>query len=729
MSDSTPRMSDSTPRLSDGIARRSFLASATAVAATAVVGLPSTRAASPDFLEPVAGAAAVAPDPRLAPVKHVVILMQENRSFDHYFGTLKGVRGFGDHAVVDLPGTASGPSGRTVFQQPKGSGSLFPWRLSAGSGGWKSSQCKVDGGGHSWTDQHGAWNGGKMDNWYAAKGRTGMTLGYHTRADIPYNHALADAYTICDAYHCSSLTGTGPNRNYLWSGSIGAGLAGANQVNHNGGDFRRKEQNWLTYAEQLQSAGISWKVYQVYDKNAAKNYGDNALEYFSTFMTADPAKDGKGDQALWRQGVAGVPYSGGDVANAIVAALRADVANGTLPRVSWIVTDYANSEHPNASPGLGATVTKRVLEALATKQSVLDSTVFILTYDENDGFFDHVPPPVPADTSDATEHVAGAPIGLGFRVPMIIASPWTRGGRVNSQVFDHTSVLRFLERWTGVACPNIGAWRRAVCGDLTSVFDFANPVYGPLPALPAAVPSGQPVMDGGACDATSAPSAPSGTGTRPAQESGNKDACALPYQVNAYLDRYEGTDPKGTQKVWIALENKGAEATSAAHLAAYANAYRGGGPWQYTLGPNGATSDFFNIGGSTYGNGRYDLTVIGPNRFLRRFTGDTSTATGRYARAKSYFADQEGATALWFQLFNDHPTQGVTFTITSNNYRAGSWTYQVGSGKSTSDYFRQLAYASGWYDFTLTVSNDPAWSQRFIGHIENGRISRTGSTA
>ncbi|MCS0635766.1 phospholipase C, phosphocholine-specific [Streptomyces sp. LP05-1] len=706
------------------LARRAFLASATAVAAAAVVG---PRTAGPEEhppLEPLAGEAA--PDPRLAPVRHVVILMQENRSFDHYFGALKGVRGFGDHAVVDVPGTTSGLSGRTVFQQPRGSGWLYPWRLSAGSGGWKSAQCKVDGGGHSWTDQHSAWNGGRMDNWYRAKGSTGMTLGHLTRADIPYNYALADAYTICDAYHCSSLTGTGPNRDYLWSGSIGAGLPGANRVSHNGGDFRRKEQNWVTYAEQLRSAGISWKVYQVYDRDADKNYGDNALEYFAPFMTADPAKDGKGDPVLWRQGVAGVPYSGGDVADAIIAALRADVTGGTLPRVSWIVTDYANSEHPNASPGVGATVTKRVLEALAADQAVLDSTVFILTYDENDGFFDHVPPPVPADTADATEYVSGAPIGLGFRVPMIIASPWTRGGRVNSQVFDHTSVLRFLEQWTGVRCPNISAWRRAVCGDLTSAFDFANPVYGPLPALPGAVPAGQPVMTGAACDATAAPTTPAGSGSRPAQEPGNKAACALPYQVNAYLDRYEGSDPKGTQKVWIALENRGPQATGAAHLAAYANAYRGGGPWQYTVGPDGATSDFFNIGGG-YGNGRYDLTVVGPNRFLRRFTGDTSGGTGRYARVRSYFADREGATALWFGLANDHPTQTATFTVTSNNYRSGTWTYQVPAGRSTDDYFNQLTHAYGWYDFTITVSNDPAWSQRFIGHIENGRTSRTGS--
>ncbi|MFD5082765.1 phosphocholine-specific phospholipase C [Kitasatospora sp. NPDC058406] len=708
------------------IGRRKFLVGATAAAAATGAGWPVLGRAGAAQAVPAA-AVQGAVDPRLAPVKHVVILMQENRSFDHYFGLLKGVRGFGDHSVVDLPGSTSAPSGRTVFQQPKGSGSILPWPLSGGSNTWERSECKVDGGGHAWSDQHNAWNGGRMNNWYAAKSSTGMTMGYHSRADIPFNYALADAYTICDAYHCSSMTGTGPNRNYLWSGSIGAGLPGANRVSHNGGDFRRSGQNWQTYAQALQLAGIDWKVYQVYDKAGDRNYGDNALEYFAPFMTSDPAKDGTGDKALWQRGVAGVPYSGGDVADALVAALRADVAAGTLPKVSWIVTDYANSEHPSASPSVGATMTKRVLEALDTNQDIFNSTVFLLTYDENDGFFDHVPPAVPANTGDTTEHVNGLPIGLGFRVPMTIVSPWTRGGRVNSQVFDHTSVLRFLEAWTGVQCPNISAWRRAVCGDLTSAFDFDNPVFGPLPALPAVVPAGHSLMTGTACSTTSAPTPPA-SGTLPAQEPGNKAACALPYQTNAYLDRYEGTDAGGTQKIWVAIENLGAQATGAAHFAAYANAYRGGGPWQYTVGPNAATADFFNIGGG-YGSGKYDLTVVGPNRFLRRFKGNTGAGRGRYARVKSWFAPHNDPVALWFQLRNDSPADTAVFTITSNHYRTGTWTYTVGPGQAVDDYFNQVSNGQGWYDFTVTVNNDPAWSQRFVGHIETGRPSTTGSVA
>ncbi|MFJ8045736.1 phosphocholine-specific phospholipase C [Kitasatospora sp. NPDC096147] len=717
--------------MTNSIGRRMFLTTATAVAAAAVVGSQAGDGSAPGpegdarfAPEPVA---AVVPDPRLAPVRHVVVLMQENRSFDHYYGMLKGVRGFGDHAVIDLPGTTSAPSGRTVFQQPRGSGFLYPWPLSASPNSWERSECKVDGGGHSWSDQHNAWNGGRMNNWYAAKSSTGLTMGHMSRADIPFNYALADAYTICDAYHCSSMTGTGPNRNYLWSGSIGAGLAGANQVNSNGGDFRRKGQNWQTYAEALELAGRSWKVYQVYDKSGSKNYGDNALEYFAPFMTADASKDGTGNQALWQRGVAGVPYSGGDVADALVAAFRSDVLGGRLPEVSWIVTDYANSEHPAASPSVGATVAQRILSALNENQEIFNSTVFLLTYDENDGFFDHVPPAVPANTGDTTEYVNGQPIGLGFRVPMIIASPWTRGGKVNSQVFDHTSVLRFLEQWTGVACPNISAWRRAVCGDLTSAFDFANPVFGPLPAFPSPVPAGHALMTGAACGSQSAPTAPANGGSRPVQEPGNKTACPLPYQPNAYLDRYEGTSPTGTQKIWVGIENLGQQATSAAHFAAYANAYRSGGPWQYTVGPNAATSDFFNIG-SGFGAGRYDLTVTGPNRFLRRFQGNTAGANGRYARVRTSFTAQGGdPLALRFELRNDHPTLAATFTLLSNNYRSGSWSYTVAAGQSADHFAHPVPDAAGWYDYTVSVQYDAAWSQRFIGHVENGLPSRTGS--
>ena len=109
-------------------------------------------------------------------------------------------------------------------------------------------------------------------------------------------------------------------------------------------------------------------------------------------------------------------------------------------------------------------------------------TAFILTYDENDGLFDHVAPPVP-EPGTPHEFVGGLPIGGGFRVPCIVVSPWTAGGWVCSQKFDHTSVLQFLETFTGVREPNISDWRRSAFGDLTSAFRFGAPATK-APTLP-----------------------------------------------------------------------------------------------------------------------------------------------------------------------------------------------------------------------------------------------------
>ncbi|WP_027343871.1 phosphocholine-specific phospholipase C [Hamadaea tsunoensis] len=673
------------------ISRRQVLGAAAASAAAVAVpaGLP--------------GAAQAALTGTIADVQHVVILMQENRSFDHYFGTLRGVRGFADRSAIQLSG------GYPVFNQPNVGARQYPWQMSltpsaAGQTPEVLAQCdgSLD---HGWSSQHSAWNNGKMDNWVLAKLNV-RTLGFMNRTDNPFYYGLADAYTVCDAYHCSILSATGPNRTYLWSGSIDPAGTHGGPAN-DGGD--ESGLTYQTYAESLQNAGVSWKVYQ----NANDNYGDNGLAYFTQFVDA-PA-----GTPLHDRGMASVPAVTGSTDGDIIAALRSDVVAGTLPRVSWIVTNQAFSEHPDAPPGDGANFVSRVLAALAANPAVLDSTVFLLTYDENDGFFDHVPPPVPA-SGTADEFVSGKPIGLGFRVPMLVVSPWSRGGWVNSQVFDHTSVIRFLERWTAAlgtpaTCPNISAWRRAVCGDLTTAFDFTSPVYG-LPALPAA-PS---IIGKSHCDPL--PNPKPATNALPAQESGTRPARALPYQPNAYVDHLE-FGSAGKILVWLRMDNLG---TAGTHFAAYANAYRTGGPWQYTVSPGGSTSDFFNVG-SGYGSGKYDLTIIGPNRFLRRFTGDASTGgKNTEVRSSSATAPNTGKTALWLTMANTG-SAAATFTVTSNNYRSdGPWTYAVPAGGTVADYFNAVAYTNGWYDFTVTCSADASWSRRFTGHIETGSPSVSG---
>ncbi|SFE33517.1 phospholipase C [Actinacidiphila alni] len=681
------------------LSRRKFVSLSAGAAAVGAVGAAGVQdSAAADAVRPAPEAAPAATG-TLADARHIVILMQENRSFDHYFGTLKGVRGFADRAAIQLPG------GYSVFNQPNGSGRQYPWQFSAtepagGADPERLAQCNGDLD-HSWSTQHQAWNGGRLDSWVAAKGNV-RTLGHLTRDDIPFHFALADNWTVCDAYHASGLTATGPNRTFLWSGKI-------SDASKDGGD--ESGLTWQTYAEALESAGVSWKVYQ-----ASDNYGDNGLAYFKQFTSA-PA-----GSPLRTKGMSTVPKGTtkpGDVAADIADAIAADVRAGTLPQVSWIVPNQDYSEHPYATPANGAHFVHLVLQALNADPAVFDSTIVFLNYDENDGFFDHVPPPAAPAGTDG-EFLGGTNTGLGFRVPMIAISPWSRGGWVNSQTADHTSVLRFLEKWTAAigkpaACPNISAWRRKVCGDLTGVFDFAHPVFG-LPALPdtstgialvtcAGLPNPAPVAN-----------------ALPAQESGTRHARALPYQPVADLNRIE-YGSGGVQKVWLSFANSG---TAATHLAAYANAHRGGGPWQYTLDAGSTAEDFFNVG-TGYGAGAYDLSVVGPNRFLRRFQGDTGkpgkdlTVTVRYAVDPG-----SGTLAVRFVLANAG-TAALPVTITAGQYRSdGPWHYTVPAGGSVTDYFNAVLYNGGWYDLTVSTTADTTWSQRFTGHVETGAPSVSG---
>ncbi|TCO52623.1 phosphocholine-specific phospholipase C [Actinocrispum wychmicini] len=661
------------------LSRRTFLASTGAVALTTM------------------GAAAAEASGTITDVRHIVVLMQENRSFDHYFGTLKGVRGFADRSTIVLNG------GLPVFNQPNGGGRQYPFPLRGmASNAETLAQCQGDIA-HSWSDQHAAWNKGKMDSWMSAKNKIGC-LGYLDRQDLPLHYALADSYTICDAYHCAGLTATGPNRTFLFSGMIDAAGRYGSPAN-DGGD--ESGLTWQTYAEVLQNAGITWRVYQ----NAKDNFGDNGLAYFKNFTTAKPGSP------LYDRGMASVPAKTGRTPDDILAAVRADVVAGTLPQVSWVVTDQITSEHPIGPPVNGERFVSGLLQALAADQDTFNSTVLFLNYDENDGFFDHVPPPSPA-AGTADEFVNGVPVGLGFRVPMLIMSPWTRGGWVCSEVFDHTSVIRFIETWSAAVgkparCQVISAWRRAVCGDLTSAFDFTNPVYG-LPSLPT--PGA--VIPGSTCALLPNP-APKNNALPP-QEPGTRPARPLPYQTDTSISAWT-YNSDGSIQLNVTMSNSG---TRAAHFSAYVNAFRTGGPWQYTV--NSSTTDFFNCGPG-FGDGRYDVTVVGPNRFLRRFQGNaTGAAKNVETRSRIAVTSSTGKLALWLDFVNGSGAP-VTFTVTSNNYRGdGPWTYTVAAGQTASDYFNAVAYFNGWYDFTVAVSTDSTWSRRFVGHIETGAPSVSG---
>jgi phospholipase C len=392
----------------------------------------------------------------LADIEHVVLLMQENRSFDHYFGTLKGVRGFGDPDALRLS------TGRSVFYQPDAEnpdGYLLPFHLDT----HKSSAQAIPSTSHAWEVQHRAWHNGRMDRWLpahrAADGVNGpYVMGYHTREDIPFQFALAEAFTICDNYFCSVFGPTWPNRLY-W-------MTGTNDPNGtHGGPIITNDApspyRWTTYAERLEDAGISWQVYQELD-----NYGCNMLENFQAFQEAKPG------EPLYERGMRFRP----------AGAFEEDARGDQLPAVSWIIPTSYQSEHPDYLPAAGADFVASKIEAIASNPKVWAKTALILNYDENDGLFDHVPPPTPKPgTPD--EFIDGLPVGAGFRVPCIIISPWTVGGWAAGEAFDHTSVLRFLERFTGVTEPNISRWRRRTFGDLTSAFGFDSAASRP-PRLP-----------------------------------------------------------------------------------------------------------------------------------------------------------------------------------------------------------------------------------------------------
>jgi len=445
------------------------------------------------FLQGVAAATAAAalPTPaeaaapaRLNDIDHVIVLMKENRSFDHYFGTLAGVRGFDDASALRLP------NGNPVFMQPDRDhpdGFVLPFRLDTR----RTSAQRLRDLNHSWGAQHGCIAGGRMEGFArvhrSIEGDAGaLTMGYLVREDLPLYYALADAFTVCDAYHAGVIGPTDPNRYYMWSGWVGNdGKGGGPEIEN----FVRG-YSWTTYPERLQKAGVSWKIYQDegngLDATGAwgntllnpyiGNYGDNALLYFDAYRNAQPG-DPLYDNA--RTGTQAKNTPDGEPAP-FFDILRSDVQNGTLPQVSWIVAPEAFSEHPNWPANYGAWYVAKVLDALTSDPDVWAKTVLFLTYDENDGFFDHRVPPYPnvgglngrSTVSTANElytgtHGVTGPYGLGVRVPMTVISPWSVGGWVCSETFDHTSLIRFMETRFGVAEPNITPWRRTVCGDLT----------------------------------------------------------------------------------------------------------------------------------------------------------------------------------------------------------------------------------------------------------------------
>ena len=626
----------------------------------------------------------------LMDVQHVVILMQENRSFDHYFGTLRGVRGFSDPRPLTLP------SGKPVWQQPSRDGDVLPFRLNSDTSNAQALH-SLD---HSWKGSHALWK--NHDAWIGAK--TPLTMGYFTRADLPFYYALADAFTICDAYHCSIFGPTNPNRMFLFTGTsgLGAGNDGPQAVinppdeKNETADPKNdapafKPYEWTSYAERLHKAGIDWRVYQEWD-----NYGDNGLAYFAQFR-------GNADAQLLDRGRGWAPTSNAANTQAsrgehLIAQFAGDVAAGKLPQVSWIVAPTIACEHPANCPATGEQFTARLIAALTGHPDVWGKTVFILNYDENDGFFDHMPPPVPptlpgmghSTVALDGEVYHGEPVGLGPRVPMIVVSPWTKGGFVNSQLFDHTSVIRFLEKRFGVMEPNITPWRRSVCGDLTSVFDFT------ASGAPAALPN----TDGYISKADAAhllpPVVVPADATLPIQEPGQRPARPLPYDFIVGGE----VEADGCSVTAINLGEVGIV------LALHAD---GGaaGPWYYTVGAHSTMKAVVPLTGTA-------LTLHGPGGYLRRFPAAPARLM---PMAVWNHADQ----SLSLNLRNDGPA-ALAVTVHSRLYAPLETRHHAVAPSHTLSDRWDIAPADHWYDLVVECEGQ-TW--RMAGHCETGLASRS----
>lgn len=675
-------------------------------------------------------------------VKHIVILMQENRSFDHYFGTMRGVRGFGDRFPIPLE------SGERIFFQSDGKKIIPPYHANKK----KSNAALINGTPHDFPDMQAAWNQGKYGYWPLFK--TPYSMAYYTREEIPFQYALAESFTICDAHHCSVATGTDPNRIVFWSGSNfnpdkrAAGINCTDEdsepvnlrcwVNNKmpdpGYTYRGNAFPWPTIPDVLDKAGISWRIYQNPNDNwSGAMHGCLAFE---SFRTAQPGS------SIYENGMR----------HWTLQHLAEDVKNNTLPAVSWVLPAQIDSEHPGApsSPYRGADFTHAVLAAITANPEVWSKTVFFLTFDENDGLFDHLPAPaVPSYNADntlagkstldlagmyfhndkgtsefpnpyfANEMSKGGPVrtriyqdkrdtisgnirpwGLGPRVPLYIISPWSKGGWVHSEVADHTSVGQFIEKRFGVTIPAISPWHRAVCSDLTSAFDFEtpnDPVFPPMPDT----------SDHEALDAASkllpkavAPDKPSPL----YQEKGTRYSRALPYRLHTHLIAL----PQD-QKITLRFENNG---TAGAVFHVYDLRHLSRIPRRYTVEAGKYLSDEWDVKAD---QGAYDLEVYGPNGYFHKFTGNNNAQN---PEIKLSYNHRKGE--LTARIHNPN-TVALSIRIHSNAYGYETPApFELAPGKSRTVKW-DLAKSGNWHDFT--AQSDNGFLHRFAGRVETGKSS------
>ena len=671
-------------------------------------------------------------------VKHVIILTQENRSFDNYFGTFKGVRGFGDRFTIPLS------DNRKVWEQyDKDKNKIFPYHLDSTRGNAQ----RVTGTPHSWTDGQFAWNHGRMGNWVQYKQT--QSMGYYKQKEVEFQFSLANAFTLCDAYHCAMHTGTNSNRMFLWTGSNGPKAAGVASVVNDLDSIGPSTTgyDWTTYPERLQQAGITWKVYQ----NMPDNFTDNPLAGFKQYRRAnelsgkpvnnstvcpayDPAIDAT--QPLYK-GIANTMPDGG-----FLASFKEDIAKGQLPQVSWMVAPANYSEHPGpSSPVQGAWYIQEVLNALTENPAIWSQTVLLVNFDENDGFFDHVPSPS-APSKDSSGQMQGKTTltdeqisyeyathakasvgqpnftdpnvsngigvyGPGIRVPMYVISPWSRGGWVNSQVFDHSSVIRFLEQRFGVEEPNISPYRRAVCGDLLTAFDFKNPNTLAVSDL-----IGKKTKSEADAIRNAQASLPQVlrplSQVYPVQEVGTRLSRALPYILHS-----SAKVDLAAKTVKLMFSNTG---TQAAVFHVYDQLNLEAIPRRYMVEAGKQLDDVWNTS-----TGKYDLWVLGPNGFHRGFAGDLTKSTQAESLAEVRVCVEECDPKIYLKVRHD-ASKPAKLMVKANAYLPNK-TWNIETASTEKELNWNMSDFGGWYDFTVTIEGDSSFKRRFAGRIETGKDS------
>lgn len=781
------------------VTRRDFLKTASALGSSALVWSAVPEAITRAFaIDPEEGST-------FLDAEHVVILMQENRSFDHAFGTLRGVRGYRDPRIHKIP------SGLPAWFQPDSDGQIVPpFRLDMDG----SNVTWIGGTPHSWPDQVDARNHGRYDKWLVAKRRGDkfpMTMGFFTREDIPFYYSLADAFTICDQAFCASLTGTTPNRLHLWTGTIRESANHPARVQNGDTDYDA-EAAWMTFPERLEDANISWKIYQneisldsglegEYDAWLS-NFTDNPIEWFSQYQVrfsktrrarvaklipelekkkdelAEQLKTATGadqeklqkqqkelsgyldslreeqakytdaawnaltprEKALHEKAFADnrrdsdyrelVTHSYDDNGTAreinvpkgdVLAQFRWDVENGQLPAVSWLVAPERFSDHPG-SAWFGAWYLSEAMNILTANPEIWKKTIFILCYDENDGYFDHVPPfiaphpgrPETGKTSEgldtsldvSKEHGRDHSIGLGYRCPLVIASPWTRGGNVNSQVCDHTSIIMFVETWLkgkgkSVKETNISDWRRTICGDLTSNF---RPYKGEKLTLPEYLnrdsyverihkasfkerPTPAKKIDAAQTAAFD---------VRAFQEKGTRPSCPLPYELEASIVLTE----QGAQ-IKLAAGNdkfKKRAAGGAFNVYSYEPEFV---CRAYGVAPGDAVTDTLPTGEKCH------VRIDGPNGFMRELNA---------GKAVDFMASVQGKGADLVVTLQNQSQSSIEVTLKDESYGRKPETVKLGTGE-TKKMTIPTKGSQHWYDLSVSDSRS---SYRFAGRLEDG---------